>query len=210
MTSPPCPLVATGQQIGAGWSPALSVAKALAAAAEARRLGGQAVYWMADEDHDRLEVASTVGFPGRAPGPPPVPLPGPGAHRHRLAALDRGPAGAGRSPLGPAAPGRDPTLRGHALALGAPLWRRGLRPFSPTDPAVRNPIQGELERWRALDLETDLLRQAERLERSAPPCPWTPGNRRPGSPWTRAAGSGSGWNRDSPAPAAPGSARAPP
>ena len=34
------PVIATGQQIGAGWSPALSVAKALAAAAEARRLGG--------------------------------------------------------------------------------------------------------------------------------------------------------------------------
>ncbi len=29
------PVVATGQQIGAGWSPALSVVKALAARAEA-------------------------------------------------------------------------------------------------------------------------------------------------------------------------------
>jgi uncharacterized protein YllA (UPF0747 family) len=48
------PLVATGQQIGAGWTPALSVVKALAALVEARRLGGRAVYWLADEDHDRL------------------------------------------------------------------------------------------------------------------------------------------------------------
>ncbi|HEX4845580.1 MAG TPA: bacillithiol biosynthesis BshC, partial [Geothrix sp.] len=57
----PAPVIATGQQIGAGWSPALSVAKALAALAEARRTGAEAVYWLADEDHDRTEVASTVG-----------------------------------------------------------------------------------------------------------------------------------------------------
>ena len=56
----PRPVVATGQQIGAGWSPALSVAKALAALAEARRSGGEAVYWLADEDHDRAEVANVA------------------------------------------------------------------------------------------------------------------------------------------------------
>jgi hypothetical protein len=60
------------------------------------------------------------------------------------------------------------------LALGAPLWRRGLIPFSPTVPSVREPIQGELERWRALDLEQDLLRQAEVLERSGAPLPLDP------------------------------------
>ena len=40
MTMPPQgkPVIATGQQIGAGWSPALSVAKALAALAEALSL----------------------------------------------------------------------------------------------------------------------------------------------------------------------------
>ena len=166
MTSAPCPLVATGQQIGAGWPPALSVAKALAAAAEARRLGGQAVYWLADEDHDRLEVASTVGFQGERLI----------RHRFRFQAPEHTATGwlpwsatqqrEAEGLWGPLPAPEAPTLRGHALALGAPLWRRGLRPFSPTDPAVRNPIQGELERWRALDLETDLVRQAERLERS--------------------------------------------
>jgi Bacillithiol biosynthesis BshC len=166
MTSSPCPLVATGQQIGAGWTPALSVAKALAAAAEARRLGGQAIYWMADEDHDRLEVASTVGFQGERLI----------RHRFRFQAPDHTAAGwlpwsgaqqqEAEALWGPLPAPEAPTLRGHALALGAPLWRRGLRPFSPTDPAVRNPIQGELERWRALDLEADLARQAERLEQS--------------------------------------------
>jgi len=169
MTSSPCPLVATGQQIGAGWTPALSVAKALAAAAEARRLGGQAVYWLADEDHDRLEVASTVGFQGERLI----------RHRFRFQAPEHTAAGwlpwsaaqqrEAEALWGPLPAPEAPTLRGHALALGAPLWRRGLRPFSPTDPAVRNPIQGELERWRALDLETDLVRQAERLVQSGTP-----------------------------------------
>ena len=36
-----------------------SVHKEIALAA-AKNLGGEAVYWLADEDHDRLEVASTV------------------------------------------------------------------------------------------------------------------------------------------------------
>jgi hypothetical protein len=37
-------------------------------------------------------------------------------------------------------------------------------PFSPTDPARRRPIQEELERWRALGLERDLVQQAQALE----------------------------------------------
>ena len=174
MTSSPCPLVATGQQIGAGWTPALSVVKALTAVAEARRLGGAAVYWLADEDHDRLEVASTVGFQGerlvhhrfsfQAPeGTATGWLPWTADHQAQAEAL-----------WGPLPGPRNPTLRGHVLALGEPLWRRGLRPFSPTDPAVREPIQGELERWRALGLEQELTRQAERLERAGQPLPLDP------------------------------------
>ena len=50
------------------------------------------------------------------------------------------------------------------LALGKPLWLRGLRPFSPTEKPLRNSIQPELERWRALNLEVHLLEQAEHLE----------------------------------------------
>lgn len=170
----PKPVIATGQQIGAGWTPALSVAKALAALAEARRLGMDAVYWMADEDHDRAEVAATVGlFDGRLQ-----------RHRFRFDA-PQGTA-AGWLPWGPSqqhdaqllwgdAPDpRDPTLRSHALSLGGPLWRLGLRPFSPTEPALRESIQHELERWRSLDLETDLLRSADRLEAEGAPMPLDP------------------------------------
>ena len=166
MALPPCPLVATGQQIGAGWTPALSVVKALAAVAEARRLGGRAVYWLADEDHDRLEVASTVGFQGDRLV----------RHRFRFNAPEHTATGwlpwtatqqgEAEALWGPLPEPEAPTLRGHVLTLGAPLWRRGLAPFSPTDPAARQPIQGELERWRALDLDQDLVRQAEALERS--------------------------------------------
>ena len=68
----------------------------------------------------------------------------------------------------------EPTLRGHVLALGEPLWERGLRPFSPTNPAVRDPIQAELERWRSLDLEKLMMRQAERLEAEGAPLPLDP------------------------------------
>ncbi|HET8715179.1 MAG TPA: bacillithiol biosynthesis BshC, partial [Holophagaceae bacterium] len=71
-------------------------------------------------------------------------------------------------------PRAEGTLRDHALALGAPLWARGLRPFSPTDPAVRNPVQETLLRWRSLDLERDLAAQAERLERAGTPSPLDP------------------------------------
>ena len=166
MVSAPCPLVATGQQIGAGWSPALSVVKALAALAEARRLGGRAVYWLADEDHDRLEVAATVGLQGERLV----------RHRFRFEAPDRTATGwlpwtavqqrEAEALWGPLPEPAAPTLRGHALALGAPLWRRGLDPFSPTDPERRAPVQGELERWRALDLEAGLVRQARLLEAS--------------------------------------------
>ncbi|MFN8012639.1 MAG: bacillithiol biosynthesis BshC [Holophagaceae bacterium] len=159
------PLVVTGQQIGAGWTPALSVVKALAAKAEADRLGGEAVFWMADEDHDALEVAATVGFGAGGRLRP---------HRFRFAA----PLGTATGWLAwtanhqaeaealwgevPGAP--EPTLRGHFLACGAPLWRRGVRAFSPTEPGARAAIQDDLRRWRALGLERDLVAQAERLE----------------------------------------------
>ncbi|HJU82604.1 MAG TPA: bacillithiol biosynthesis BshC, partial [Holophagaceae bacterium] len=166
-------VVVTGQQIGAGWTPALSVVKALAALVAAEASGAEAVYWMADEDHDRAEVASVVGFEaGRlkrhrfrftAPeGTATGWLPWSGAHQVEAEALWG------------EVPKVEGTLRDHALALGAPLWRRGLRPFSPTDPAVRAPIQPELARWRALDLETDLIRQAERLEAAGEAVPLDP------------------------------------
>ncbi len=67
MALPSRPLVVTGQQIGAGWTPALSVAKALAAMALAQRLGGEAVYWLADEDHDREGVARSCPWGGTRP-----------------------------------------------------------------------------------------------------------------------------------------------
>lgn len=169
-----CPLVVAGQQIGAGWTPALSVVKALAALALARRLGGEAAYWLADEDHDRAEVASVTGLEGERLV----------RHRFRFSAPEG--TAAGWLPWGPgqqreaeslwgACPVPDlPTLRGHALALGAPLWRRGLRPFSPTDPAVREPIQEELLRWRAMDLEAALGARAEALEAKGSPLPLDP------------------------------------
>lgn len=174
MTKPPCPLVATGQQIGAGWTPALSVVKALAALAEARRLGGRAVYWLADEDHDRLEVATTVGLQGdrlvrhrfRFPAPEGTAtgwLPWTAGHQAEAQAL-----------WGPLPAPTEPTLRGHVLALGEPLWRRGLEPFSPTARDNRAAIQEDLARWRRLPLEAGLVDQAERLEREGAPLPLDP------------------------------------
>lgn len=168
------PVVATGQQIGAGWSPALSVAKALAALAEARRTGAEAVYWLADEDHDRAEVASVIGWAGDR------------LARHRFRFEARIGTATGWLPWTPAhqaeaealwgalpAP-ESPTLRGHVMALGQPLWNRGLRPFSPTNPDIRDPIQAELERWRSLDLEALLARQADRLKSEGAPLPLDP------------------------------------
>ena len=170
----PRPVIATGQQIGAGWSPALSVAKALAALAEARRTGAEAVYWLADEDHDRAEVASVAGWDGNR------------LVRHRFRFEARLGTATGWLPWTPdhqaqaaalwgALPApQEASLRNHVLALGRPLWERGLRPFSPTEPAVRQPIQAELERWRALDLEVDLVRQADALEAQGAPLPLDP------------------------------------
>ena len=168
------PLVVTGQQIGVGWTPALSVVKALAALAEARRIGGEAVYWMADEDHDRLEVAATVGFQGERLA----------RHTFRFHAPDHTATGwlpwtprhqrEAQALWGEVPAALEPTLRGHVLAAGAPLWQRGLRPFSPTRAEVRQPIQEELARWRSLGLERDLVRQAESLEREGVRLPLDP------------------------------------
>lgn len=167
-------IVITGQQIGAGWSPALSVLKALAALAEAKRTGMKAVFWMADEDHDQLEVASVVGVDGL------------GLRRHRFKFGAPANTSTGWLPWnedhqleaetlwGPLPQPDEPTLRGHFTALGKALWERGLQPFSPTDPTLRNTIQPELERWRALGLEGDLVRQGERLEGEGAPSPLDP------------------------------------
>jgi hypothetical protein len=158
------PVVVTGQQIGAGWTPALSVVKALAALSAAKVLGGEAVYWLADEDHDRLEVASTVLFAGdrllrrrfrfEAPeGTATGWLPWTNAHQQEAEQF-----------WGPLPRPDRPTLRDHVLALGKPLRFRGLHFFSPTERALRDAVQAELERWRSLDLESKLLQQAARLE----------------------------------------------
>lgn len=167
-------MIVTGQQIGAGWTPALSVAKALAALAEARRLGAEPIYWMADEDHDRAEVAATIGLEsGRLV-----------RHRFRFEAPEG--TATGWLPWGPSQQHdaellwgdvpkpAEPTLRGHSLSLGEPLWKLGLRPFSPTAPVVRDSIQGELERWRSLDLEALLLLSANRLAAEGAPLPLDP------------------------------------
>lgn len=158
------PLIATGQQIGAGWTPALSVVKALAALAAAKRMGGDAVYWLADEDHDLLEVSTTIGFDGDRIL----------HHRFRFTADEGTAAGwlpwgevqqwEGKVLWGELPEPLEPTLRGHFLALGLPLWDRGLFSFSPTSPEHRIPIQGQLERWRSLPMEGLLLTQADRLE----------------------------------------------
>lgn len=170
----PRPVIATGQQIGAGWSPALSVAKALAALAEARRTGAEAVYWLADEDHDRAEVASVVGWSGDR------------LIRHRFRFETRPGTATGWLPWtldhqreaetlwGTLPAPTEATLRGHVLGLGEPLWRRGLRAFSPTDPALREPVQAELERWRDLDLEALMIQQAAALEAEGAPLPLDP------------------------------------
>ena len=158
------PLIVAGQQIGAGWTPALSVVKALAALAAARRLGGDAVFWLADEDHDLAEVANTVGFDGDRII----------RHRFRFTATEGTATGwvpwsetqqwEGEVLWGDLPEPLEPTLRGHFLALGLPLWHRGLFSFSPTNPEHRIPIQGQLERWRALPMEGLLLAQADRME----------------------------------------------
>jgi len=161
---PHCAIVVTGQQIGVGWTPALSVAKALTALATARQLGGRAVYWMADEDHDRLEVSLTVGFDGDRLV----------RHRFHFEAPQGTATGwlpwtetqqaLAESLWGDIPPATEPSLRGHVLALGRPLWRLGLEAFSPTHPGLREPIQSELARWRSLGLEAHLMKQAEHLE----------------------------------------------
>ena len=169
----PRPVVATGQQIGAGWSPALSVVKALAALAEAERIGAEAVHWLADEDHDQLEVATVVGMrdgrlqrhrfrfhapPGTASGW----LPWTEAHQREAEGLWG------------AVPAARGTLGDHARALGAPLWSKGIRAFSPTEATLRQTIQPELERWRSLGLERDLIAQADRLDKAGTPSPLDP------------------------------------
>lgn len=172
--SSPRPVVATGQQIGAGWTPALSVVKALAALAAAEARGAEAVFWMADEDHDHLEVASTVALGDarlrrhrfRFDAPPATAtgwLPWGEAHQREAEAL-----------WGPVPRAPEPTLRAHFEALGQPLWRMGLRPYSPTLDPRRPELQDTLLRWRALGLERDLLRQAETLRTQGQVLPLDP------------------------------------
>ena len=157
-------VIVTGQQIGAGWSPALSVVKALSAHVEAKQRGLQPVYWLADEDHDHAEVASVVALQnGRLI-----------RHRFNFSApsgtatgwfewTERHQAEA-RKLWGQLPEPTEPTLRGHVMASGKPLWDRGIVPFSPTVDIDRVSIQNNLEQWRAMELEKDIHRQADFLE----------------------------------------------
>jgi len=157
-------VVATGQQIGVGWTPALSVVKALTAKIEAKRRGLCPVYWLADEDHDRMEVASVVAFDGDRLV----------RHRFSFAAPEGTATGwlewtddhqwKAQGVWGQLPVPTEPSLRGHVMALGDELWRRGIVPYSPTVDADRAGIQDELERWRSLDLENELCLQADALE----------------------------------------------
>ena len=133
------PVIATGQQIGAGWSPALSVAKALAALAEARRTGAEAVYWLADEDHDRAEVASVVGWKDDrlirhrfrfepAPAPPRAGCPGPPHIRPRLTPL-----------WGPLPTRRSPPCAATSWPWASRCGSAGSGPSRPRTPASANP-----------------------------------------------------------------------
>lgn len=168
------PLVVTGQQIGVGWTPALSVVKALSALAFARQLGGEAVYWLADEDHDHQEVASTVAVHGKRIlrhrfqfGRPPGTATGwlPWTDEHQRSASELW----GEVPV-PV----EPTLGGHVLALGTPLWERGLRPFSPTRQVDRPALQEQLHAWRAMDLHKLLVQQAAHLTETGAALPLDP------------------------------------
>jgi hypothetical protein len=48
--------------------------------------------------------------------------------------------------------------------VGKVLWEYGISAYSPTIDADRRAIQSELERWRAMEIEDELVKQAERLE----------------------------------------------
>lgn len=168
------PRIITGQQLGVGWSPALAVVKALQALALARKLGGEALYWLADEDHDRLEAASTVGFRGERLV----------RHRFRFEAPEGTATGwltwteahqrEAEALWGPLPAPDRPTLRDHVLTLGRPLRQRGLAFVSPVEPTLRAPVDATLRAWRELDLERDLELQAQRLEADGEPLPLDP------------------------------------
>ncbi|MCL1893871.1 MAG: bacillithiol biosynthesis BshC [Holophagaceae bacterium] len=157
-------VIVTGQQIGAGWSPALSVVKALTAYSVAKQRGLEPVYWLADEDHDRLEVANVVAFHGNRII----------RHRFQFSAPEGTATGwlewtkshqsEAQSLWGKLPEPTEPTLREHVLALGKPLWDRGIVPFSPTKDIDRISVQAELERWRAMELEKELCQRASILE----------------------------------------------
>lgn len=165
------PLVLTGQQIGVGWSPALSVIKALVALDEAKRISGKAIFWMADEDHDASEVSrsvlrkdgkilkvqfefnqksqtSTGWFPFDE------------SHQKQAVEL-----------WGPSTPTpQEPTLRGHFEAMGEPLKVRGLSFFSPTRDIDRIKVNDLLKDWRELNLETRLTTMYQDLARQGIKC----------------------------------------
>lgn len=183
MTKPTItPCVVTGQQIGVGWTPALSVVKALAALVVAKKLGGRAHYWMADEDHDRLEVSTCVSLHGLR------------ISRHRFSfdapqgtACGFLPWGAmqqsmAQSLWGDLPEALTPTLKGHVQSLAKPLEKMGLGLYSPLS-ARQAPqtfqeqeLQVCLEKWRSLNLEQDLLDRALELRSLGDKLPLNPEN----------------------------------
>lgn len=168
------PRIITGQQLGVGWTPALSVVKALQALALARHWKGEALYWMAGEDHDHLEAASTVAFLGDRilrhrfhfdvpPGTATGWFPWTETHQREAERL-----------WGPLPMPDRPTLQDHVRVLGHPLVQRGLAFVSPLDPTLRSSVEGTLRAWRALDLEADLEAQAHHLESQGEVLPLDP------------------------------------
>ncbi len=165
------PLVLTGQQIGVGWSPALSVIKALVALDEAKRLGGEAIFWMADEDHDAVEVSRTaLRKDGRIlkvqfefdQNPQTSAAWFPFDDKHQRQAIDLW----GSSIPTP----QEPTLRGHFEALGQPLKKLGLSFFSPTRDIDRFKLNAILRDWRELNLESKLNQTYQDLSRQGIEC----------------------------------------
>lgn len=168
------PVIIGGQQIGAGWTPALTVTKALTILNEARRINGRAIFWCADEDHDREEVSKTVAIKNgqvqryqfqfdsslqQATGW----LPWTEIHQAEAVKLWT------HVPTP-----EEPTLRSFFIAVGAPLWKLGIEAYAPTLDPNRLEFQEALIRWRALGLEKDLIEQFNKLQSTDPGFPLNP------------------------------------
>ncbi len=169
------PLVLTGQQIGIGWSPALSVIKALVAIQEAKRIGGKPIFWMADEDHDAIEISrSAIRRQGKIikiqfefnqrPNTSIAWFPFLDSHQEQAVEL-----------WGSMCPNPElPTLRSHFETLGQPLKELGLSFFSPTRDVDRFKLNALLRDWRDLNLENKLKLRFDELEYQGIACSINP------------------------------------